>query len=474
MSEKGNLATALLACALATIAFLTAVVRIAAGAEDAAGYRLATFYVDVTPPLGHPLIAGAVEPAKEIVDPLYARGFVLLGADEPIVFVAVDWCEIRNDAYERWRKLLAEAAKTSPKRVMVTSVHQHDAPIFDITAQKILDEHELKGAMCDPEFHERTVQRVAQGLRQSLSSSRRITHFGIGQAEVQEVASNRRVVLADGTISWNRGSFNRDPELAAAPVGAIDPWLKTLSFWDGDTPVLALSCYATHPMSYYGKGGVSSDFVGLARAKRQKEDPDVFQIYVSGCSGDVTAGKYNDQTPEGRKRLTERMHRAMLAAWKATERQPLNTVDYRVVPLELEPSNWGFYADETVDKTLGDATVKPFTRACAAMARSWKRRVAEKLAIDMPVIDLGKAHLLLMPAETFVEYQLRAQKMRPDSFVVTAGYGECAPGYIPTDKCSDEGFCNTDIWCWVAARPEAEMIKAMEQALEVLKDTAGK
>jgi len=28
-------------------------------------------------------------------------------------------------------------------------------------------------------------------------------------------------------------------------------------------PVLALHAYATHPMSYYGRGEVTSDFVGL-------------------------------------------------------------------------------------------------------------------------------------------------------------------------------------------------------------------
>ena len=47
-------------------------------------------------------------------------------------------------------------------------------------------------------------------------------------------------------------------------------------------------------MSYYGKGGVSADFLGLARKRRQADDPKVFQIYASGCSGNVTAGKYND------------------------------------------------------------------------------------------------------------------------------------------------------------------------------------
>ncbi|MCL4216039.1 MAG: hypothetical protein KJ052_03400, partial [Candidatus Hydrogenedentes bacterium] len=50
------------------------------------GVRLATFQVDVTPPLGAPLCLGGVEPVKQIDDPLSARGIVLFPGDElPIV-----------------------------------------------------------------------------------------------------------------------------------------------------------------------------------------------------------------------------------------------------------------------------------------------------------------------------------------------------------------------------------------------------
>ena len=45
----------------------------------------------------------------------------------------------------------------------------------------------------------------------------------------------------------------------------------------------------------------------------------MFQIYASGCSGNVTAGKYNDGDPANRPVLADRMHAAMAAAWKATQ-----------------------------------------------------------------------------------------------------------------------------------------------------------
>ena len=60
-------------------------------------------------------------------------------------------------------------------------------------------------------------------------------------------------------------------------------------------------------MSYYGDGRVSSDFCGLAREKRARDEPGVFQVYFTGCAGNVTAGKYNDGAKENRPVLRDRM-----------------------------------------------------------------------------------------------------------------------------------------------------------------------
>ena len=112
-------------------------------------YRLATFTADVTCPLGHPLMSGLRPPASEINDPLAAHGFVLTGADAPIVLAAIDWCEIRNQSYERWCEALAKAAGTVPERVMLCCVHQHDAPVSDLGAEAILATARLGGATLD-------------------------------------------------------------------------------------------------------------------------------------------------------------------------------------------------------------------------------------------------------------------------------------------------------------------------------------
>ena len=100
----------------------------------AAEFRLATFSADVTIPLGHRCMGILPMKATQIDDPLDAHGFVLLGAERPIVLVALDWCELRNGAYDRWRDVLADAAGTTRERVLVSCLHQHDAPVVDTDA----------------------------------------------------------------------------------------------------------------------------------------------------------------------------------------------------------------------------------------------------------------------------------------------------------------------------------------------------
>ncbi len=98
------------------------------------------------------------------------------------------------------------------------------------------------------------------------TDARSLGHLGWSNAAPPGSEQAWLRVAPDGRVTFERGSrsgaetFHREQ-----PEGLIDPLLKTISFWDGDQPVLALHAYATHPMSYYGQGEVSSDFVGLAR-----------------------------------------------------------------------------------------------------------------------------------------------------------------------------------------------------------------
>src|SRR5579871_1971174 len=91
------------------------------GAEPSL-WKLSTFQLDVTPPVGHPLLGNQFAPSTSLLEPLEARGLVLTGLDQPLVLISIDWCEVRNDSFHRWRDVLADAAGTSPTRVLVHTI----------------------------------------------------------------------------------------------------------------------------------------------------------------------------------------------------------------------------------------------------------------------------------------------------------------------------------------------------------------
>ena len=431
----------------------------------AAPFSIVTFSADVTVPIGHGMMGGLWK-AKSVADPLYAKGVVVLGGEKPVVLVSVDWCEIRNESFDRWREALAKAAGTTRERVFVSAIHQHEAPITDLEAQRILERRKLNGSICDLSFHEKAVQRVVTALIQSLKEPQRFTHLGLGKAKVEKIASNRRYILPDGKVSFGRGSASGRNVLAAnAPEGTIDPWLRTVSFWNGEQAIAALSTYAVHPMSYYRTGEVSADFPGMARDQRQKETPACMQIYFSGASGNVTAGKYNSGDRKKRTVLASRLHQAMELAWKNTLLTPVKKIGFRNAKLNLKPRNHsGFTTKDFEAKLIKDTN--PWQQCLAAMGLSWRQRCERGQPVDIPVLDFGVVQMLLLPGESYVEFQLAAQKMRPNSFVWVAGYGEGGTGYIPTEKHWEEKDGNLGDWCWVHPGAEKLMIRAMGEVLK--------
>src|SRR5436853_4008540 len=132
-------------------------------AQDAP-LRIATFRADVTPPIGAPLCDALVQPAKEIVDPLSARGVVLFPSGKPIVLCAVDWVGVGNTGHDAFRDALAKAAGTTRDRVCVHCLHQHDAPGCDFEADDLLRPHKLHGKLFDPAFARKAMERVASAV----------------------------------------------------------------------------------------------------------------------------------------------------------------------------------------------------------------------------------------------------------------------------------------------------------------------
>lgn len=425
------------------IRILAIVLLIAVGSmSHAAGdnpIKIASFRADITPPLGAHLGFGWYGQAKEIVDPLEARGVVLLTGEKPIVLCALDWILLNNGGHDQFREALAEAAGTTRDRVAVHCLHPHDTPGVDFTVEELLAKQGIGGTMFNVEAAQKAMRDTARAVRESLPKARAVTHVGIGQAKVEQVASNRRIIGPDGKSKAVRWSATRDPAVRAEPEGLIDPFVRVVSFWDDEKPLAAISYYATHPQSHYGKGAVSCDFPGLARGQRDAALPEVAHIHFNGAGGNITAGKYNDGSPSNRPVLAGRLALGMKKAWESTSKVPLSAkdVEWRVQPVAVPPYKSANV--ERLERGLADTKSSALSRMNGAMHLAWITRCQAGHKIELSCLRLGSIYVLHMPGELFVEYQLAAQKMKPEATVCMAAYGDGGPGYIGTKIAYEEG-----------------------------------
>jgi hypothetical protein len=451
-----------IACLFASVCFNASAVG---QAQDSSSVLLATFDVDVTPPVGSLMAYDPVKRVDELT--LRSRGIILKGDDAPIVLCAVDFLGIANEAHDAWREAIAAAAGTSMDRVAVHTLHQHDAPHVDYTAERLLrDVNAAHLGRFDSGFARQAMQNTAATVQEAMKNLQPVTHVGFGSAEVVDVASNRRILGDDGKVRVTRFTATRDAAVRAEPVGTIDPIVNVVSFWNADVPIAVLSYYAVHPQSYYRMGIPSPDFPGIARFFRQQAVPSAVHVHFNGAGGNLGAGKYNDGSYENRVALATRLADGMKQAFEATEKSELSPqqVSWTAVKVSLPMTER--FDEPAYRANLPGSATNAQAAMQAAQKLAWLTRQKSEHQIDIPMLSLGDVRVVHMPGELFVEYQLAAKAMRPDLKVAMAAYGDYGPCYIGTTIAYDQGGYETSEGATnVSPTVEPVLMDAMKQLL---------
>ena len=404
----------------------------AAAGEDGQ-LRVATFCSDATPPLGSPTYPSG-KPLETVETPLLAKGIVLDDGRQRVVLCAIDWCGLCGPAHSLVREKLAAAADTDVSHVTVHTVHQHTAPYVPIGLPGAQDEAGKTAADAPGQ----SSSRWRSGCpRQSRSRSRSCSR------------STRSASARPKSIAWLRlGGFSPRTErsardgaparspICAEPEGRIDPMLKTITLARDEKPLVRIHYYATHPQSFYGDARVCYDVPGFARERLQEKEQ-VFQIYFTGCAGDVVMGKYNDGTPQARSELSDRLYAGMEASIAATRLVPVDRIVWRTLPVALPLKNEAEY-DMAKNRAVLEAAGTPDKERTQAARRL---ALAEWMSRPLPLslLRLGPVDLVHLPGESMIEYQLFTQKQKPDRFVAVAAYGDLATGYICTEQAFSQG-----------------------------------
>lgn len=232
-------------------------------------------------------------------------------------------------------------------------------------------------------------------------------------------------------------------------------------------PITALTFYTTHPQSYYGDGDVTCEFVGIARNDAEKK-LGLPLIHFNGASGNIAAGKYNDGSVKRRVVLANRVEAGIINAWKNTTLIKIKAGDisWKRIGVRL-PLNSNIQEDDLRNR-LTNESLNIHIKLRAAEKLAWYQRNISGHLIDIAALRLGKVWMLSLPGESFIEYQLAAQQIKPGEIVCTAAYGDYGPGYIGTKKSYFEkgGYETSDIVSGTGPDVEEVLIKAMEAVLK--------
>ena len=395
--------------------------------------NISVFDIDATPPAGSYLAYDQTIGTWDMG--LRAKGIVLTGAGAPIVLCAIDWAYIANESQHVFKHTLAEAVHTDPKRVVVHTLHQHDAPICDFSSEKMLNETGMNTYGVEGDFARAFLMRLRKAAEESLNKLRPLTDMSIGKAPVYKVASNRRIVK-DGKVVATRYTACGDPALRSEPEGLIDPDITLVGLWEREKPVAVLTFYATHPQSYYRTGIPNPDFPGLARFNRQLAIPGALHIHFTGAGGNIGAGKYNDGAHENRMVLAGRLADGMERAWRDSKKIPVTAGDvcWKTEPVLLPLS------EEKIRQLESQISTSDMrTEAYKLSMIIWANNTRSGQTMDIACLSAGKASMLFVPGEPFVEYQLAAKALRPDLAVSMAAYCEIGPTYIGTKESYSQG-----------------------------------
>ena len=397
------------------------------------GLHVATFSVDVTPRLGAPVGLGFIPILETAEHPLLARGMLLKDSGMACVICTLDLMEVHNESYDFLRQTIGGAAGVPESRVALHCIHQHTAPAISTAAQRLELAEGDPRRIATSEYLLDLAKKLVTAINESQRSWQRVTHIGMGRGLVQRVASNRRLERADGSIQGRSSSTKSAPAKRSLPEGRIDPWVRTVSLENRDRAIAHLHYYASHPQSFYSDRRASYDVPGIIR-ERLETATGAFQLYLTGCGGDVAFGKYNDGSREARAELAARLQAGCDRAIASLERQPVEPMTWSVEPITLPLRTDEAFSEAENRRILADAAAESRHRRRAAIALAWIERVQSGKPVELSCLSIGRVQLLHLPGEPFVQYQLAAQKMFADRFVCVAGYGDCGMGYIGGDR----------------------------------------
>jgi hypothetical protein len=390
--------------------------------------------VNITPPLGIPLIGSYGKPSDDILDELYAKALVLDDGTNAVVIVSTDLLytpleEITGPV----RKIITEKTGISEQNILVCATHTHSGPeVF--TRSKFGQAGDESAQDIDQCYLDTLVKKIA-GSALIAHKEMREVKIGAAKGQAPEIVYNRRPRNNKGLVKM---AFTVSPEVRATrkvvvgpdgdvrttfvlpddktewKFGPIDPDVCVLRVEDTDSEILAsLVNFGCHPVSIYPflSTAVSADYPAYTTSVVEQAEGGLC-LFTLGLAGDAV--------PYDRGVLPCRQIGRAIGGEALRRLQFVTTTD-----------------DITVSG-LKKEIVFPAKKSAPGDTID-NNKDPDPIISEIQVLRLGDIYILGLPGEVLVEVGLEIKKRAglKNLFIVTMSND--AIGYVCYSAAYDEG-----------------------------------
>ena len=381
---------------------------------------------NITPPVGVWMCGYAFRPSgcTGIHDDLWARAIVFDDGRNRVALVSMELLGLDFDLVDRVRQGVFESTGIPPAALMLHATHTHGGP----NVRKF----NTMGSR-DESYVESLTEKLVDAVKEAASRLEPVS-LGFGRTPAQ-IGINRREIGPDGTS-----------KIGLNPNGPVAPYVDVISVHDdrGD-PKAVLFSHACHPTTLGGDNlEITGDWPGFA-CESIRARAGIVPIFLQGCAGNINPhprGSYENAKAHG-----ETIADATLKALDSVEGGAADGVGYleRTVELPLIPPAPVEECDRNVaywqakvaeEEDAGDVgrilhaegllEFARFERSIAAPANPVLRK-----PFTIQAFNLSGIHVLGMPGEMFVQYQLDFQQ-QCEYCSLALGYTNGVHGYVPT------------------------------------------
>ncbi len=405
------------------------------GETDVGTLQAGCARVDITCPVGIPLIGSYGKPSEAVLDRLYVRAMVLDDGANTIVIVSADLLYTPLEGIVApVRAMIKERIGIDEQNVLICATHTHSGPeVF--SRSKLPSKDRLDASRIDRAYLGSLREKIA-GCVVTAYKNMRPVRIGVGRGQIPEVVFNRRTIDPSGACVM---TFSVPPEVAATrriqtdsegnttvaftlpkegsklKFGPIDPELCVLRVEDAAGDIVgSIVNFGCHPVCVYphASTSISADYPG-----------DVTGLVEEGEGGIClfTLAPAGNMVPYQRGLAGHRQMGRAIGGEAVKRLQFVRTTDD--APLKSLKRNIKF----------------PAKKPASADQAGDEAKTTDFITSEIQVMRIGDIYILGLPGEVLVEIGLEIKRKAGVDNLFVISLSNDAIGYVCHDRAYEQG-----------------------------------